>query len=141
MMTTALASTSLLQTYPISSLRVWEQSCLLFQVFRYLLAGNHLKLAGLLSEFIAASFCVGQEIHCNFSFQFQNIMSQSNEDAAQTEAALLAQGTNNHRNVVVLLFSWKEDEDGAWGEVEKLEAAFKLFNFTVKTPLIPKRYP
>jgi len=68
-------------------------------------------------------------------------MSQSNEDAAQTEAALLAQEANNHRNVVVLLFSWKEDEDGAWAEVQRLEAAFRLFNFTVKTPLIPKRYP
>jgi hypothetical protein len=49
-MTTALASTSLVQTYPISSLQVWEQSCLLFQTFQVFINGELPETRGSLSH-------------------------------------------------------------------------------------------
>jgi hypothetical protein len=67
-------------------------------------------------------------------------MSPSALPADQSEETLVAQAANNYRHVVVLLFSWIEDEDGTWGEVERLAAAFRLFNFTVETPVIPREF-
>jgi hypothetical protein len=67
-------------------------------------------------------------------------MSPSTLPADQAEAILFAQEANNYRHVTVLLFSWEDDEDGAWGEVDRLATAFEHFNFEVETPVISREY-
>jgi hypothetical protein len=104
------------------------------------LVGGNLKFPGLSSESIFTSFCVNQDIHRNSSLQFENVMSPSTLPADQAEAILFAQEANHYRHVTVLLFSWEDDEDGAWGEVDRLATAFEHFNFEVETPVIPREY-